>query len=71
MLMQTLGGQTKSIMVFSEVAYSENRASDMAAADWPSQTHVKNYRNFSSVTIGFFSVVEIPIKHSSLYIKEQ
>ena len=24
--------------------YSENRASDIAAADWPSQTHVKNYR---------------------------
>ena len=35
----------------------------MAAADWPSQTLVKNYRHFS--------VVEIPIKHSSLYIKVQ
>ena len=31
--------------------------------------HVKNYRNFSHVKIRFFSVVEIPIKHSSLYKK--
>ena len=36
------------------------------AADWLSQTHMKNYRNFSHVVIWFFSVVEIPIKHSSL-----
>ena len=46
-----------------------NRASDVLAADWLSQTHVKNYRNFSRVVIRFFSVVEIPIKHSSLYNK--
>ena len=44
-----------------------NRASDVPVADWLSQTHVKNYRNFSRVVIRFFSVVEIPIKHSSLY----
>ena len=45
------------------------RASDKSAADWPSQTHVKKYCNFSQVVIWFFSVVEIPIKHSSLYNK--
>ena len=38
------------------------------AADWRSQVHVKNYRNCSRVKIRFFSVVEIPIKHSSLHI---
>ena len=46
-----------------------NRASNVPAADWLFQTHVKNYRNFSRVVIGFFSVVEIPIKHSILYNK--
>ena len=44
-----------------------NRASDVSAADWRSQTKVKNYRNFSRVEIRFFSVVDIPIKQSSLY----
>ena len=46
-----------------------NRASDVPAADWLSQTLVKNNRNFSSVVIRFFSEVEIPIKHTSLYNK--
>ena len=36
-----------------------NRASDATAADWLSQTHVTNYRDFSRVVIRFFSVVEI------------
>ena len=31
--------------------------------------HVKNDHNFSHVVIQFFSVVEIPIEHSSLYNK--
>ena len=44
-----------------------NRVSNVSAADWLSQTHVKNYRNFSRVVPRFFSVVEIPTKHSSLY----
>ena len=48
-----------------------NRASDVSAADWRSQTHVKNYRTFSRVETRFFSVEEIPIKHSSLYNKYQ
>ena len=44
-----------------------NRAS---ATNWlPSQTHVKNYRNFSRVMIRFFSAVKIPINHSSLNSK--
>ena len=43
------------------------RASDLSAADWLSQTHVKNPRTFSFVEIWFLSVVEIPIKNSSLY----
>ena len=43
-----------------------NRASDVLANDWPSQTHVKNHRNFSGVVIRrFFSEVEILTKHSS------
>jgi len=46
---------------------AQNRASGVPAADWLSQTHVKNYRNFSRVMIRFFSMGEIPIKHSSLY----
>ena len=38
-----------------------NRASEVSAADWLSQTYVKNYRNFSRVDeIRLFSVVEIP-----------
>ena len=41
-----------------------NRVSDMSAADWLSQTPVKN-----EAVIRFFSVVEIPIKHSSLHNK--
>ena len=48
-----------------------NRVSDVPAADWLSQTHVKKYRNFSLLVIRFFSVVEIPTKHSSLYNKFQ
>ena len=44
-----------------------NRASDVPAANWLSQTHVKYYRNFSLLVIPFFSTVEIPTKHSSLY----
>ena len=43
-----------------------NEASDVSAADWLSQTHMKNYRNFSRVVIRLFLVEEIPIKHSSL-----
>ena len=46
-----------------------NRTSDMSPADWLSQTDVKKYRNFSPAVIRFFSVVEVPIKHSSLYNK--
>ena len=46
-----------------------NRASDVSAADWRSQSHVKNYRNLSRAEIRFFLVVEIPIKHSCLYNK--
>ena len=45
-----------------------NRANDnMSAADSLSQTHVKNYRNFSRVVIRLFSVVEVSVKHCSLY----
>ena len=43
---------------------SQNRASDVPAADWLPQTVVKNYQNFSLVVMRFFSVVEIPIKYS-------
>ena len=32
-----------------------NRASDAPAADWLSQTHVTNYRDFSRVVIRFSS----------------
>ena len=46
-----------------------NRLSDVPAADWLFQTQVKNYCYFSRVVIQFFSEVEIPIKHSSLYDK--
>ena len=43
-----------------------NRARNMLAADWLSQTHMKNYRNVSRVVIRLFSVVEISIKRFSL-----
>ena len=46
------------------------RANGVPAADWLSQTHVKNCNNFSRVVIRFFSLVEIPVKHSSLYNKK-
>ena len=45
-------------------------ASDMSAADGLPQAHVRNDRNFSRVVIRFFSVVQIPIKHSSLQDKK-
>ena len=47
-----------------------NRASDASAAYWLPQAHVKNYRNFSPVVRPFFSVVEVPVKHSSLRNKK-
>ena len=41
-----------------------NKVSDiLSPADWLSQTHEK----LSPVEIPFLSVVEIPVKHSSLY----
>ena len=46
-----------------------NRGSEVSAADWLSQTHLKSHRNFLRVVVRFFSVVEIPMKHSSLYNK--
>ena len=48
---------------------AQNRASDVTTADWLSQTHVKSYCNFSRMVVRFFSVVEIPIRHSSLHDK--
>ena len=49
-----------------------NGARDVSAGDWRSQTHVRNYRNFSLVEeIRFFSVVEIPEKHCSLSNKKE
>ena len=42
-----------------------NRASNMSGSDWLFK-YVKNYHNFSGVVIQFSSLVEIPIKHSSL-----
>ena len=49
---------------------AQNRAGDVPAADWLSQTQVKNSRNLSRVVIRFSSVVEIPIKHFSFYNKQ-
>ena len=52
------------------LVHGANRASDVPAADWLSQTHVKNCCNF--VMFGdtfFFLMVRIPLKHSSLYNK--
>ena len=40
-----------------------HRASDVFAADWRSETHVKNYDKFSRAVMQFFSGGEIPIKH--------
>ena len=46
-----------------------NGASDVLAADWLPQTHVKNYHNFSCVVIRFSSEVEIPLTLFRLYNK--
>ena len=46
-----------------------NIVSGIPAADWLSQTHAKNYCHFSCVMMQLFSVVEIPVKHSSLHNK--
>ena len=43
-----------------------SRLSDLSAADWLSQKHMRNYHNFSRVEVPF-SAVEISIKHSILY----
>ena len=40
----------------------------MSAADWSSQTLI-NYGTLSCMEMRFFSVVEIPIKHSSSHNK--
>ena len=45
------------------------KATDVSAVNWLSQTHVKNYCNFSLVEVQFVSEVEIPIKYSRLYNK--
>ena len=45
-----------------------NRASDISAVDWLSQTHVKKYGNFSRAVTRFFSVVEIPTLSTPVYI---
>ena len=39
----------------------------VVVVDWLSQTHMEIYCNFSRVVIWFFSVVRIPIKHSTLH----
>ena len=52
-----------SLQVFNSISHKQA----CHAADWLSQTHVKNYCNFLHVVIRFFSVVEIPIKLPSLY----
>ena len=48
-----------------------NWASNMSAADWLLQTHVKNLRKFSRMEtrLIFSKKVEIPLKHSTLYNK--
>ena len=56
---------TSSVMVLNKL----NIVSGIPAADWLSQTHAKNYCNFSCVMMQLFSVVEIPVKHSSLHNK--
>ena len=56
---------TLSVMVLNKL----NIVSGIPAADWLSQTHAKNYCNFSCVMMQLFSVVEIPVKHSSLHNK--
>jgi len=48
-----------------------NRASDVPAADWLSQTYEKNYRSFSGVVIRFVQIGEIPVKHSISYNKNE
>ena len=48
---------------------SLNRESDVSAADWPSQTHVKNYGILSCAEARFLPVVEIRTEHSTLYIR--
>ena len=51
-----------------------NRASDVPAADWLSQTQKKNYRSFSGVVIRFDTLCpsgEIPVKHSISYNKNE
>ena len=46
-----------------------NRARDMLAVDWLSQTHVKNYHNFSRVVIRIFLRGENPYK-ALLFIQQ-
>ena len=41
------------------------RIGNVPAADWLSQTRMKNYCNFSHMVIKCFSVVEIAAKHAS------
>ena len=44
-----------------------NRVSDVSAELIDDVKQVKSYLNFSHVEMWFFSVVKIPIKHSSLH----
>ena len=41
------------------------KASDVSAADWRYQTHVKNYRDFTYVQLQHFSELEILAKYCS------
>ena len=42
------------------------KASDMSAADWQYQTHMKKYSIFSRVLLGLFLGLEIFVYHHSL-----
>ena len=48
---------------------ARNIGSGVSAADWLSQTHVKNYRNFSRVVTRLFSVVDTGRKNGFSHIE--
>ena len=57
----------KALLFIHQPDRVARKASDVSAADWRYQTHVKKYRNFSRVLSWLFSGLEILVQHRSLY----
>ena len=59
----------KALPFINQTDRLAQKASNMSAADWRYQTHVRKYDIFSPVLSRLFSGLEILVLHLSLYNK--